>query len=510
MEIKKYSLLLVIIPVLLVFLQVISFDFLQYDDTINVSKNLFILNPTAQHILDFWKAPFLKLYIPVTYTAWAGLGMLSLNVFSGRLDPGLFHLLNVLVHILNCVLLYFIIRKLFRLKDKSVNENHLLPAAIFGALIFGLHPVQVETVSWVTGLKGVLSGVFFLCAIYFYLVYYKAERKFRVYAVSTGFMILAVLSMPSAVCLPVMLFFILFWLDCRVTGKTFYPLLPWVVIGFVIVLVTRWAQPMADGVADYPWVIRPFVALDAVMFYAHKILWPNVLIIDYGRTPAYVTGKMWQNLYLWMALPVAGLVWGLRRRPQWVALGLAFVAGLLPVSGLLPFGFQVTSTVADRYLYMSMAVIGVMAAAVLMIKPRPLMVGLCFILVISSGVKSFYQCRQWKDTATIMGHTLEHNPDSFLANLNYGIALMCQGTFKPSIPFYQKALRLRPDSVLAYYNLGLAYIGTGDKASYEHLYQKVYTMDKQKAAKLVKAARVYEKMNASGTMNDVTPESLSP
>jgi tetratricopeptide (TPR) repeat protein len=242
-----------------------------------------------------------------------------------------------------------------------------------------------------------------------------------------------------------------------------------------------------------------------MMFYVHKIVWPDVLSIDYCRTPAWVAGLSWRNPYLLMALPAAGLLYALRRRPRWLALAGAFAAGILPVSGLVPFAYQATSTVADRYLYLSMAVVGMASAAVVASKPRSWVIGLFLTLVVLLGVRSYDQCRKWKNTETIMGHTLQYFPCSFRANLNYGIALMSRGEFAAAVPFYEAARQLRPDDPLPYYNLGLTYAATGDDARCDQMYLKLAAMDQAKAERLKQAAAEFKSIagpGASGSIPD--------
>jgi len=463
--------------------------------------------PSPESLLTFWKSLFLGLYIPVTYTVWTGLAAVSLTLF-GRLDSGLFHLLNLAVHVFNCFLVFLITRRLLSLKKRIDGEaGALIAAAVFGSLVFGLHPVQVESVSWITDLKGLLAAFFSLGAIYFYLPYDSAgKRGVFFYCVSTGLFIAALLSKPSAVALPVMLFFILLWLEGRISAKIIYSLIPWGVVALALALITRSAQPPVSGADTYPWLIRPAVALDAMMFYAHKIFWPDILAIDYCRTPAYVIGLSCRNPYWLMLAPVIAMVWYIRRRGHWLALGFAFVAGILPVSGLLPFAFQGTSTVADRYLYLPMLVMAVITAAIIMEKPRPLIFSLFIMLVIFLGVKSFNQCREWKNTETVMGHALRYYPRSFRANLNYGIALAGRGDFERAISHFKTARRLKPDDPLPYYHLGLAYAGTGDYGLYERYYEKVMAMDREKAARLQRAAELFKGLNRSGTVNDLVGE----
>jgi len=498
-RIRNYLLLVIVISVAAVFLQVVSFDFLKYDDTINISENPRILNPNAEHLLNFWQAPFLNLYIPVTYTVWSGLAAVSIDMFNGRLDPGLFHLCNLMLHAVNCLLVFFIIKTSFDLKAGPGGDNRMaVYGAVLGALVFGLHPVQVETVSWVTGLKGVLGGTFSLGAIALYIGNRAGEKHRLIDMASAVFFILAVLSMPSAVIVPVMLFLILLWAGQGVTKKDIGRLSFWLVLSLIVVVITRAAQPVTDGAEAYPWRVRPLVAADALMFYLHKIVWPGTLAIDYCRTPARVAALSWKNPYVWASLPLLAAVCRLRRQPRLLALGAAFLAGILPVSGVLPFAYQQTSTVADRYLYLSMAVVGLAVAAVVVYRPRPWVVLLSVVLVLTLGLKSFDQCRVWKNTETIMGHTLRYYPCSFRANLNYGIALMSRGELVGSIPYLSAAQRLRPNDPLSYYNLGIVYAGIANKPLYERQYQKLSTMDRSKAARLKRAAAVFAALPSAG------------
>ncbi len=499
---RQYLLLTVVaVSVLAVFLQVIAFDFLKYDDTINVSENALILNPSAEILLSFWTGPFLDLYIPVTYTVWTGLAVISLYLFDGRLDPGLFHLLNLIVHLSNTILVFFIIRRLYGLKCHDLRPNAMLYGAAFGALLFGLHPVQVETVSWVTGLKGVLSAFFALSAIDLFLQWYSKNTNGCLYLAASGLFVLAVLSMPSAVIVPVMIFLMLRWVDAGSIRKSVYALLPWLVVALAAVLLTRAAQPAASVMGPYPWLIRPLIAIDAAMFYLFKIVWPQVLAIDYCRTPAYVIAQSWRNPYLLMSLPTVVLIYVFRRRMDWLWLAGAFAAAILPVSGLLPFAYQTTSTVADRYLYLPMVVVAVAAAGIPIKRPRLLVIGLCLMLAVLYGVRSYYQCRQWQDTKSIMAHTLMYYPSSFRANLNYGIGLMSNGDFKGAIPYLRAARRVKPDDPLPYYNLGVVYAATGDEKRYARQYRQLSRMDADKAAHLKYAAAVFKKMKLSDTLN---------
>src|SRR6056297_2539567 len=164
MRIKRYMPLLIVVAGSLVFWQVIGFEFVRYDDPIHISKNPRMLSPAWDSLFYFWRHLFLNLYIPVTYTAWLGLAALSDNLFN-RLDPGLFHLANGLVHLVNCLLVYRLIRRLYDIRRDSGHDPEGFWPALLAGLVFCLHPVQAESVCWVSGFKGVFCCLWSLCAM---------------------------------------------------------------------------------------------------------------------------------------------------------------------------------------------------------------------------------------------------------------------------------------------------------------------------------------------------------
>ena len=160
-----YIILLLIIVCLAVFWELCGYEFLNYDDNINVCQNPYLKNFTLHNILRFWKEPYRGLYIPLTYNFWALQVQLAklfpVDSSGTRLNPHVFHTTNLTIHLLSMVVVFFILRLLIR------NDW----AACAGALLFAIHPVQAEPVAWVTGLKDVLSGLLSLAAVWQYICY---------------------------------------------------------------------------------------------------------------------------------------------------------------------------------------------------------------------------------------------------------------------------------------------------------------------------------------------------
>ena len=170
---------------LAVFWQVHSSEFVLWDDGLHVFENPYLHSLTWNNILAFWREPYAELYIPFTYTLWALTAAASrgvtalIQLVEAPLDPRFFHTLNLLVHLLNVLVVWRILRLLLgriRCRKRSVRRMHpslirVEWAACGGALLFAMHPLQVEAVAWVTGLKDVLCGFLSYVAVWQYLSY---------------------------------------------------------------------------------------------------------------------------------------------------------------------------------------------------------------------------------------------------------------------------------------------------------------------------------------------------
>ena len=161
----KIAVLLIVLTVA-VFWRVHDHGFV-WDDRIDIYENPHLISETGPDILVFWQKPYLGLYIPLTYTVWATITHFS-KVPPTRdginLSPRLFHVANLIVHLLSIIVVFTILRLL-------VPSDW---AAGAGTLLFALHPVQVEAVAWVDGMRDVLSGLLSFVALWQYLIYARA------------------------------------------------------------------------------------------------------------------------------------------------------------------------------------------------------------------------------------------------------------------------------------------------------------------------------------------------
>ncbi len=451
------------IATVVVFRGALDGEFVDWDDGINVSENP-ILNPaTPGSVLRFWSGPYLRLYIPLTYTAWAAITPLARAAAAGGgalgpLDPRAFHAANLAVHVAAVLLVFGILRLVVR-RDA---------AAFGGALLFALHPAQVEPVAWVTGMKDVLGGALALAAVWLYLRCAADTRRRGRFALPTALFVLALLAKPSAVAVPLVAWSLDRWALGRSAREATISLAGWAVIALAWVALAAGVQPLgAVDVVASAWG-RVVIAGDALAFYIRHVLWPTSLAVDYGRSPATVLARPGAAWALALPVAVGALAWIVRRRaPLLVATAAVFACGLAPVLGFLPFEFQNHSTVADRYLYVALLgpALGVSAA---LRRARPaVLVAASLGLAALLGGRSAAQVRVWKDTKTLFAHALAVNPRSAVAHNLYGLSRAREERVDDALAHYAEAIRLRPAYAEAHYHRGLALLGLGRAAEAE-------------------------------------------
>jgi len=438
------------VAVLLVFGPSVGFDFLSYDDPINTFQNGYVTHWSLDNLLHFWKGPHEKLYVPLTYNLWAMLAQAARlwpEHPDFQISPRPFHLANLLLHLGGALLVHGIARRL------ALGEI----AAAIAALVFALHPVQVEPVAWVTGMKDVLAGCLSLLALWSYLAY-AGNRRPGWYGLALLAMGGALVAKPATVVVPVLAAGIAVFFLQRGIGRVAVELVPWIALALPVALVTSGAQ--AQGYEGFVPTLpqRLAVVSDTLVFYAGKILAPLTLTADYGRTPLVALQQPWlagRGILPWAVLLVLAWLWLARRRPWpfWTMV-LAIVA-ILPVSGLVPFTHQGVSTVADRYLYLAM--LGPALACGRLAERfggRSALVATGIVLAVLAA-RSAVQLQHWKDSHAFYQHTIAANPGSWFSLNNYGVHLQRKGKRTEAVEAYRRAIGINPFYARAYNNLGI-------------------------------------------------------
>lgn len=433
--------------VLLQYAVTCSFGFLPYDDTIHITENRLFAVQESTDLIRAWLSPVQKLYIPLTYTVWAGIARIARHGISGDgywlYQATLFHAVNVLLHLWNTLWVAAILRVFIRREF----------AVAVAAAVFALHPLQIEVVAWVSGMRDLLSAGLALPALWCVAVALSRQQNARTYVIlATGLYILALLAKPGAVALPLMCGVLVLYLRPKV-WRWWLVVAVWSVLALPLVVVTKTAQTTPDFVT-YPWWQRPWVAVDAISFYLAKVLVPVSLSLDYGLSPNVVV----HGLSRWCALGVVCLLslWvSLRWKSLWVMGVAMLVAALVPVLGLVAFEFQFHSTVADRYIYLGMLGVALVLAHRLA-EPHKLIDGIGTMVLVIAVVVAWPRVRLWGESRRLFEQTLATNPGSVLAWQALGAEHMAQQRWYDAMISYRSILAVRPDFLDAEYNLGVA------------------------------------------------------
>jgi tetratricopeptide (TPR) repeat protein len=379
------------------------------------------------------------------------------------LDPTGYHLVNVLLHGCTAVLLWRVLRRL------------QVPGAWFAAVVFGLHPVHVESVAWITERKNVLSGLFFLAALSAYLRFalpeneaVDAKSRRRWYLAAVGLFVAALLSKTVACSLPAVMVLLLWWKRGRLTRRDWAALAPLFALGLALGLLTAWLEQHYVGAKGKEWnqsaIERCLVAGRALWFYAAKLAWPVPVIFQYSRWHIDA-GCWWQYLFPLAALAVMVSLWlGRNRLGKGPLVGVLMFAGtLMPALGFFNVYWMQYSYVADHFQYLSSAALIALAGAVAstglnafgQMGRNAAVVGGAAIWL-GLGVLTWQQASAYEDRTTLWTDTIAKNPRSWLAHNNLGTILAQEGHLEKAMDHYQAALDAKPDYLPARFNLGVA------------------------------------------------------
>lgn len=382
-------------------------------------------------------------------------------------------LMNLTIHTINTALVFLALHLL------GLSRRY----ALFGALLFGVHPLQVGTVAWIAERKNLLVTFFYLSCLITYIKYLEVQKPVLLLAL-IGLLILGLLSKPAAVVIPLALLGYRFFL-CRqgdIDGKE--------ILFFVISLgfVFLWGLYVLSTERTHEWILppiiyRPLLAATAVCFYLSKVFLPINLAAIYPRWDIV------ENV-TWFLVPFLGLfaaltiIWLFRSKVgARIIFGVFFfLINLVPVIGLIPFGYMSHSFIADHFMYLPMVglsiVIGSLAQKLFKaVEPHSPKLTAILLLVFYScfaglSLTSIRQTLQWRDAASVWESTLEVNPNAVSALNNYGMLLMKQGEFDKALEMFNKAVELAPTLPQVYHNLGSLHHMKGEDSKALKMYAK--------------------------------------
>jgi len=423
-----------------------------WDDDGFLTNNPLIKASDGLH--RFWWSTEPPDYFPLTSTMlWFEWRLWEMNALG-------YHVVNVVLHIISSILICLVLKRL------------KIPGAWLAALIFAIHPVNVEAVAWITQRKSTLPMVFYLSSILLYLKFESSERRWM-YDLSLGSYLLALVSKTSVIMQPFALLGCAWWQRGRISRKDILRSIPFFAVSGILGLVTIWFQ-YNRSIGDH--VVRTdsfFSRLAgagwAVWFYLYKAIAPLKLIFVYPRWEiddssviSYLPGLLLVGLlvlFLWYRRS-----WG---RPFLFALGY-YTVMLFPVLGFFNIYYMRYSLVADHYQYQSIT--GVIALLVGLgtyayygwqKKIQRLAIGAVVVVVGLLASQTWSMGHIYKNMRTIFLDTVAKNPTCWMAYYNLGHDMQRKERFEEAISYYLESLRVKSDNPDPHNNMGNVLLSQG-------------------------------------------------
>ncbi len=483
------------VATLMVFWRVNHCDFTNYDDPYYVTKNEHVQSGiTMEGIQWAFTTVHVENWHPLTWISH----MLDVHLFG--LQPQWHHLTNLLFHIANTLLLFFVLHRMTKAHWESA----------FVAALFALHPLHVESVAWVAERKDVLSAFFWMLTMGAYC-YYVERPKLQRYLIVVVFFALGLMSKPMLVTLPFVLLLLDYWplkrfeqkksdqkaepaknkpvsgdkqkgkskkrhplreevkkekpADSKFQWALFRPLLwekiPLLALAALSSIVTYIVQQKGGAVASFeiiPLSVRIANAFVSYITYIGKTLWPDDLAVLYPYPALLPAWQVLGTALLLMAVTVT-VIWKIRRFP-YLAVGWLWYAGtLVPVIGIVQVGLQAR---ADRYTYLPliglfiMATWGISELSKNWRYRKEVLFASSTAALVCLSIVTWAQVSYWQNSITLFEHALKVTDNNYTAYYNAGTAYADLGNYRQAIGDYDKVIEINPKYAEAYNNRGNA------------------------------------------------------
>jgi len=453
----------ILLLILAAYVPVLCTDGFIWDDPQYVTGNPLLR--TWPGLAAIWIHPTaLPQYYPLVHTTfWLEYHLVGLH-------PLLYHIDNILLHAFGSILLWQV---LLRLK---------VPSAWLAAAIFAVHPVNVESVAWISERKNVLSLVFYLLSLLAYLNYLQGRRGGN-YALAFIFFVAALLSKSVTCSLPAAILLVIYWQNGQVRWRDVRPLISFFLLGMTMAFVTARLESQHVGASgpewDFTFADRCLIAGRALWFYAEKLVWPHPLVFIYPRWEQMnLSQHPWLIAFPLAAVGTVAALWLLRRRIGRAPLvaSLFFAGTLLPALGFINLYPMRYSFVADHFQYHASIGLIVLAAGGL----RHLRATGGAAILLALGFLTWRQGAIYQNQRVLWQDTVQHNPRSWMAWGNLGdeyAALSNRAELPQSTRdenralarnCYVKLYALAPEQPLAHLKWGIVKEYDGDLDAAQH------------------------------------------
>ena len=433
-----YALVLSVL-VVAVYFKLFSAHFISWDDGDVVLNNKDV---HSFNLKAFFTSYYVGNYAPISMIGFA----IDWLIFSGNATGH--HAMSLLFHVINAVLVYYLANLILKEKMK----------AMLCALIFCFHPLQVETVAWVSAKNNLVYSVFFLLGLIQYSKFIIEQNK-KHYIYALLFFVLSALSKPSAICFPLVLVLLDYLLKVKLDFKSLViNKIPFVIIAVVLgvaTIYTRTEDKFINESHAYAIHERIGYAGYAILQYIYKFLIPINLSVIYPYP---------QNKILSLSIGyviILALVFGCYKlyklKHKLVLYGiLFFIANLLLVLQFIPFGEVLT---ADRYMYLPIIGLSLIIVNFLPTTEKYFkIVSVAVILIF--GTLTFIRTSAWKNSVSLYSDILKNYPHSFVALNSLGAEYMLNKNYDMSLRYLNAAINENTNYYKGYYNRGLLFAQT--------------------------------------------------
>jgi protein O-mannosyl-transferase len=446
---------ILVVATFVVFMPSLNNGFTNWDDDKYITTNPDITAIDAAHIKKIATTTYVGNYQPLTMVTY----MAEYALFG--LSPGPYHGVSVVLHIVCCLLVFFLLFVLCKNRW----------AALCAALLFAVHPLRVESVAWAAEQKDVLCGIFFILSLLLYLRFIDS-KKWLWYGLSITSFLLALASKPMAISLPFVLFLLDYLLQRKFIVKTIIEKVPYGIAALVWGIVTMFMQKhggVAMDYSDFPVWQRICIPFYGMVWYIVKTLFPlhlsalyNFLVhMDALTTIIYCSAPL-------AVIAGATAIFAGRRTPRAIRFGLLwYIITLLPVLQIVRAGDAIT---ADRYTYLPIIGLCFLVAYGLtrfhwhrmsIGMRRGVFAGIVLIISIY-GVSANQRTLVWSNSFTLWNNVIEHFPNTVMAWYNRGMAYLDIQEPGLAVADFSQAVALNPQYVPPYTNRGIAFGMLGD------------------------------------------------
>jgi tetratricopeptide (TPR) repeat protein len=439
----------------------------QWDDEVHVSQNANLHD--VRGLARTWTDPTSNIqYYPLSMTAfWVEYQCFGVENLAG------YHLVNMLLHAVNVVLVWIMLRRL------------RIPWAWLAALVFAVHPLVVESVAYISELKNLLSGLFTLLATLAWLRWSDspARPRWGMLAACLLAFLAALLAKSTACTFPVVMLLIEWWRNGRISRRQWIASVPLLLVGIALGLLFSHVEHEHVGAAGAAFEFgvgeRLLIASRAVCFYAMKIVWPSHLLVVYPRWDKN-TGAWVNYWFMAVVLGVLALAWVLREKwgRGFLVAALLFIVLLAPALGFISYFPMLFTFVANHYVYLAMVpfIVGILAvirliAARLHMPARWAEPALAVLSLVVLTPLTCVQAARWQTKVLLWEPAAAVQPDSWYVTANLANGYVEHGQFAEARQWAERSLAANPANSRAWFSLGRAWLGLANPAEAITAYQ---------------------------------------